>query len=128
MKNLMIVLVMLLMSSWNNVLMEMKTISGTVYSGADGSVLPDVTVSVKGTALSTKSDGSGKYEIKVPDQSNILVFTLKDYLDKEEKVSGRSIIDVYLNPVPTKSQPEIVGRKYERGKLIRSSLPATMEM
>jgi Ca-activated chloride channel family protein len=121
MKNLMIVLMMLLMSSWNNVLIEMKTVTGTVYSGASGNVLPDVMVSVKGTMLNTKTDGSGQYEIKVPDKYNVLVFSLKNYFEKEEKINGRSMIDAYLDPVTEQNQPVIADRK-------QGTLPAAMEM
>jgi Ca-activated chloride channel family protein len=128
MKNLMIVLMMLLMSSWNNVLIEMKTVTGTVYSGASGNVLPDVMVSVKGTMLNTKTDGSGQYEIKVPDKYNVLVFSLKNYFEKEEKINGRSMIDAYLDPVTEQNQPVIADRKHESGKLIKGTLPAAMEM
>jgi len=127
MKNLIIVLMMLLTSSWSNVLLEMKIITGTVYSGAAGTVLPDVAVSVKGTAHSTISDGAGKYEIKVPDNSRILVFSKKSFLSKEVKIGGRSIIDIYLNP-DQKIQPIVAERKYERGKLIKGSVPNAMEM
>jgi len=128
MKNTMIILMMLLMSSWNNVIIDLRTISGTVYSGTDGKVLPGVTVSVKGTSLSCATDNAGKYEIKVPDKNNILVFRLSGYVDKEEKINSRGIIDVYLYLVPLNTQPETVKRKQENAKLIRSGVPEAMEM
>ena len=91
MKNTMIILLMLLLSSWNNVILDLRTITGTVYSGADGSVLPDVTVSVKGTTLNAKTDITGKYDVKVPEKSDVLVFSLKGFVDKEEKWSNNFI-------------------------------------
>jgi len=128
MKNLMIVLMMILMSSWNNVILEKKTITGTVYSGTDGNPLADVSVSIKETSLITKTDGKGHYEIQVPEQRNVLVFSLKNYLTKEIKMNGRQLIDAYLSPVPEIKEPDIAHRKYDRGKVIKSTLPATMEM
>jgi Ca-activated chloride channel family protein len=125
MKNLIIVLMMLLMSSWSNILIEKKTITGTVYSAADGTVLPDVTVNVKGTALSVSTDRAGKFEIMVPDNFRILVFSKIGFQDREEKISGRSIIDAYLN-VAIKTLPVEVKRKHE--KMIKGSVPAAMEM
>ena len=77
MKNLMIVLMMILMSSWNNVILEKKTITGTVYSGTDGKPLQDVSVSVKETSIQTKTDGNGLYQIQLPQNRNVLVFSLK---------------------------------------------------
>ena len=128
MKNLMIVLMMILMSSWNNVILEKKTITGTVYSGTDGKPLNDVSVNVKETSLITKTDGKGHYEIQVPEHRNVLVFSLENYLTKEIKINGRQLIDAYLSQVPELVEPDIAHRKYDRGKLIKSSLPAAMEM
>lgn len=127
MKNLMIVLMMILMSSWNNVILEKKTITGTVYSGTDGKPLQDVSVSVKETSIQTKTDGSGQYKIQVPANRNVLVFSLKTYLTKEVNINGRQLIDAYLSPVPEIKDPEIAHRKYDRGKLIKSTMPAVME-
>ncbi len=127
MKNLMIVLLMILMSSWNNVILEKKTITGTVYSGTDGKPLPDVSVDVKETSIQTKTDGSGQYKIQVPENRNVLVFSLNRYLPKEIRINGRQLIDVYLSPVPEKKEQDIANRKYDRGKLIKGTMPAVME-
>lgn len=128
MKNLMIVLMMILMSSWNNVILEKKTITGTVYSGTDGKPLSDVSVNVKETSLIAKTDSKGNYDIQVPEHRNVLVFSLENYLTKEIKINGRQLIDAYLSPVPELKEPDIAHRKYDRGKLIKSTLPAAMEM
>ena len=128
MKNLMIVLMMILLSSWNNVILEKKTITGTVYSEADGKPLTDVSVNVKETSLITKTDGKGHYEIVVPEHRNVLVFSLENYLTKEIKINGRQLIDAYLSPVPEVKEPDIAHRKYDSGKVIKSTLPAVMEM
>ena len=127
MKNLMIVLMMILMSSWNNVILEKKTITGTVYSGTDGKPLQDVSVSVKETSIQTKTDGNGLYEIQVPENRNVLVFSLKTYQTKEIRIKGRQLIDAWLSPVPEIKDPEIAHRKDDRGKLIKGTMPAVME-
>jgi Ca-activated chloride channel family protein len=127
MKNLMIVLMMILMSSWSNVILEKKTITGTVYSGTDGKPLQDVSVSVKETSIQTKTDGNGLYEIQVPENRNVLVFSIKRYQTKEIRINGRQLIDAWLSPVPEIKDPEIAHRKYDRGKLIKGTMPAVME-
>ncbi len=127
MKNLMIVLLMILMSSWNNAILDQKTITGTVYSGTDGKPLQGVLVSVKEASIQTKTDGSGLYKIRVPENRNVLVYSLKTYLTKEIKINGRQLIDAYLSPVPEIKDPEIAHRKHDRGKLIKGTMPAVME-
>ena len=127
MKNLMIVLMMILMSSWNNVILEKKTITGTVYSGTDGKPLQDVSVSVKETSIQTKTEGNGLYEIQVPENRNVLVFSIKTYQTKQIRINGRQLIDAWLSPVPEIMDPEIAHRKYDRGKLIKGTMPAVME-
>lgn len=128
MKNAFIVLTMLLMSSWNQVITDFKIITGTVYNGSDGSCLPGVTVMVKGTSLTTRTEATGQYEIKVPAERNILLFSLKGFVDKEVKLSGRNLIDVYLDVLPVNIQQEAVKREQERIKQIKGGLPAAMEM
>ena len=108
MKNVMIIVMLFLMSSWNNVLIDVKSITGTVYSADDGKPLPGVTIQVKGTAVQSRSDRSGQYAIQVPENRNVLIFNLKHYVTKEEKINARLKIDVYLLPNPQKKEQELL--------------------
>jgi len=128
MKNVMIIVMLFLMSSWNNVLIDMKSITGTVYSAEDSKPLPGVTIQVKGTAVQSRSDGSGHYAIQVPENRNVLVFSLKHYVTKEEKINARLKIDVYLSPIPEKKEQELTQRPYDKGRHIKTSQPAMAEM
>lgn len=55
-----------------------------------------VTVAVKGTTKGVITDIDGKYEIVVPDEQAILVYSFVGYKPKEEKVGARTIINVQL--------------------------------
>ncbi|MEX2593767.1 MAG: SusC/RagA family TonB-linked outer membrane protein, partial [Anditalea sp.] len=71
-------------------------ISGTVTSQADGETLPGVTVVVKGTGTGTVTDLDGQYNIDVPNEDDVLVFSSIGYITQELPVNGRSVIDVAL--------------------------------
>lgn len=70
-----------------------QKISGTVMDSQGP--IPGVGVLVKGTATGTTTDNEGHYSINVKSE-DILVFTMLGYVDKEENVRGKSIIDVFL--------------------------------
>ena len=96
MKTSMIVILMIVLSSWSNRLVEMKTITGTVYSGDNGNTLNGVLVQVKNSTTQAYSDKSGAYRVSVPGSESILVFSLNGYNTQEISTKGRSIIDAYL--------------------------------
>jgi len=96
MKTSMIVILMIVLSSWSNRLVEMKTITGTVYSGDNGNTLNGVLVQVKNSTTQAYSDKSGAYSVSVPGSESILVFSLNGYNTQEISTKGRSIIDAYL--------------------------------
>jgi len=96
MKTSMIVILMIVLSSWSNRLVEMKTITGTVYSGDNGNTLNGVLVKVKNSTTQAYSDKSGAYSVSVPGSESILVFSLNGYNTQEISTKGRSIIDAYL--------------------------------
>lgn len=72
-----------------------KSITGKV-SLPDGSALPGVSILVKGTTTGTTTDVSGNYQLVVPSESDILVFSFIGYTTKEEAIGNRSVIDVAL--------------------------------
>ncbi|HYF69653.1 MAG TPA: TonB-dependent receptor [Ohtaekwangia sp.] len=72
-----------------------KSITGKV-SLPDGSALPGVSILVKGTTTGTTTDVSGSYQLVVPSESDILVFSFIGYTTKEEAIGNRSVIDVAL--------------------------------
>lgn len=114
MKTSFIVILMLIMSSWSNSLVEIKTITGTVYSGNDGNTLSGVLVHVKNSTAQTFTDKSGTYSISVPGSESILVFSLNGYVSQEMLIKGRSIVDVYLYSQVLKKHEVITNQRTKR--------------
>ena len=70
-------------------------IAGTVKD-PQGKPLSGVSVVVKGTANGTTTDAEGRYNIEVPNQRAVLVFSMVDHGDKEETVGSRTAINVVM--------------------------------
>ena len=73
-----------------------QTVSGTV-TDATGETVIGVTVMVKGTTNGVATDISGKYALKNVPADATIVFSSLGYKTVEEKVDGRSVIDVVMN-------------------------------
>ena len=70
-------------------------VSGTVKD-PQGRALSGVSVILKGTTTGTTTDSEGKFNLEVPGQRSILVFSMVDHGDKEETVGERQVINVTL--------------------------------
>jgi Ca-activated chloride channel family protein len=88
-----------------------RTISGTVYAKDDNSVLPGVTVLVKGTKVSTQTNGKGQYKIEVPVGQETLVFSYIGYNQQTIKLGKKDKLDVYMVS-DNKSLSEVVVTGY----------------
>ncbi len=71
-----------------------QTVTGTVKSG--NTVLAAVTVSVKGSSVSTLTDNSGKFSINAG-PAQVLVFSHVGYIALEIPVKSRLIVNAELN-------------------------------
>lgn len=71
------------------------TVSGKV-TATDGSGLPGVSVTVKGTSKGTATDGNGNYTLAGVPSKGTLVYSFVGMTSKEESVNGRSAINVTL--------------------------------
>ena len=71
------------------------TVSGRI-TNPDGSGIPGVTVTVKGTKTATQTSSDGSYSIVVPNNSAALVLTSIGYAGQEIAVNGRKSFDVTL--------------------------------
>ncbi|MBW8686418.1 SusC/RagA family TonB-linked outer membrane protein [Chitinophaga rhizophila] len=71
-------------------------VTGTVKS-ATGVPLPGVTIMVKGAANGTVTNADGRFEISVPGNDAVLVFSYIGYFPKEVTVDGQQTIDVVLS-------------------------------
>ena len=62
----------------------------------DGKPLEGVTINIKGQALSTVTNASGNYSLRIPDKRAVLVFTYVGLETQEVRVRNESTIDVRL--------------------------------
>ena len=75
---------------------QQTTVTGTVTDSTSGASLPGVNIVVDGTTIGTTTDIEGNYQISVPDQQDVLVFSFVGYQVKRVPVRGRTTIDVAL--------------------------------
>lgn len=86
---------------------EQKNISGTVMDAATNEPLPFVTVSVKGSTIGQITDSEGKYNLQMPDDAQVLVFSFVGYVTVEEPIGSRTQINILLSEEVT-SLDEVV--------------------
>ncbi|WP_346861369.1 SusC/RagA family TonB-linked outer membrane protein [uncultured Draconibacterium sp.] len=75
---------------------QTKTLTGTVTSAEDGSSIPGVSVSVKGTTLGTVTDIDGNYTLKAPEDATTLLYSFVGMATQEIEIDGRSSINVEM--------------------------------
>ena len=125
MKTLLFIVSVIFLSAWTNVLTETRTITGYVYENTHATPLEGVLVSAKATSISTATDKSGFYTLKVPVTVVKLVFDLEGYIRKEIKIGTSNRIDAYLIPDKKELKQDITrSEKIKGAKLL---MPAAME-
>ncbi len=72
-----------------------------------GEGLPGVSILIKGAQQGTTTDISGNFQIEVPDEQSVLVFSFVGYLSKEQQVGNQTDMRVKLE-VDSKSLEEVV--------------------
>ncbi len=70
---------------------QVKTITGTVTSSEDGVGIPGVSVSVKGTTVGTVTNLDGDYQLNVPEDGKILVFSFIGLKTLEVSITSSEI-------------------------------------
>lgn len=73
-----------------------KVIRGRVTDTKDGSGLPGVNVLAQNSAAGTTTDSEGNYELSVPDNTTVVVFSFIGYKTIEVAIDNRSVIDIAL--------------------------------
>lgn len=107
MKKVTLLMALILFCSWQFVLAQ-KTITGIVTDANDGSVLPGVSVVVKGTTTGTVTDVNGAYSLKSSANITSLLFSFIGYTTQEVAVNGQSTINVALQPVAAQLSEVVV--------------------
>lgn len=77
---------------------QSRAISGKVTTFEDGSPVPGVNVVVKGTAIGTITDIDGLYNIDVPSDESILVFSYIGLSTEEVTVGAQTTINIKMVP------------------------------
>ncbi len=68
-----------------------KSVSGKVTEAKNGNPLPGVTVSVKGTKVSTQTAADGTFSLKAPETATTLVFSSASYNLQEAAIGSGSV-------------------------------------
>lgn len=84
-----------------------RSVAGRVIEKGTNAALPGITVLVKGTAIGTTTDVDGKFNIEVPDQGGVLVFSAVGYLSQEKQLGNLSTVDITME-VDQKTLEEVV--------------------
>lgn len=98
-------------------------VSGEVRDQDTNEGLPGVTVIVQGTSTGTITDIDGKYSVEVNSESSGLKFSFVGFMDVEESINGRRIIDVKMNTdIQELSEVVVVGYGTVRKSELTSSI------
>jgi len=76
-------------------LAQQKTITGSV-SGSDGTPMPGVSVTVKGTTVGTLTDLNGKFEISFPANAQVLVFSFIGMKTQEIEIGDITVFNITM--------------------------------
>jgi len=94
-------------------------VSGKVTDGDTNEGLPGVNIIVKGTTSGTTTDMEGNYQLEVPGNESVLVFSFVGYLPEEVLVGTRSVVDVVLAPdVTALSEVVVIGYGVQKKALV----------
>lgn len=97
----------LFISFWGN---AQTVVTGKVTSNEDGSPLPGVSITIKGTTKGTSTDEKGTYKLSVPANSTLQASFI-GFADVEQAVGNRSVVDFTLSS-DVKSLNEVVVTGY----------------
>ncbi len=93
-------------------------ISGEVTSMESGTALTGVNIIVKGSNIGTVTDSKGLYQINVPSNNSILIFSYPGFVTEEVMVGRRRVIDVAISSVQRQLN-EVVAS--DQGKTLKRS-------
>jgi TonB-linked SusC/RagA family outer membrane protein len=101
-------------------------ISGTVRDATTGETIPGVNIVVGGTFKGAVTNGSGKYEIQVPDKNATLVFSFVGYAGYSTVVGDERIINVSLKQSSTELDEVVfVGYGVQRKESVVGAISQT---
>ena len=103
--------------------MAQRTVTGTVSAEEDGTPVPGVNVIVKGTSAGTVTDIDGKYQINVPEEGGILVFSFIGLATEEIQIGSQSVINMAMTAdLYQLSEVVVIGYGTEERKNLTASV------
>jgi Ca-activated chloride channel homolog len=96
MKKSILTFVLILLAIWTICKADPITIKGKVTSKEDNSALPGASIIIKGTTKGAVANAEGKYEITVPSEKTILIFSYIGFLTVEIEVKKQRVLNVQL--------------------------------
>ena len=104
---------------------ESKKVTGKVLSN-DGEPIPGVAIIVKGTTQGTVTDIDGNYNLEVPSEGSVLVFSFIGFVNQEVAVGNQSVVNVTLSEdVETLDEVVVVGYGVQTKQSVVGSIAVT---
>ncbi len=98
MKKLMLFFVCIFIIGMQLVNAQVRRITGNVTSAEDGTSIPGVSVSVKGTTIGAITNIDGAYQLDVPNSAETLVFSFVGMRSIEAQINDKIIVNVQMSP------------------------------
>lgn len=100
-----------------------KTVTGRITDSKDGSNLPAVSVTIKGTGTGTQTKPDGTFSLSVPANASTLLITSVGYANQEVNIAGLTSVDVLLVSTGTSLNEVVVtGYGTQRRKEVTSAI------
>ncbi len=90
------ILVLALLTLTISAFAQSTRVTGLVTDATDGEPLPGVNIQIKGTMLGTNTDLDGRFELNVPNITDVLIFSYLGYNTQEIAFDGRAELIVRL--------------------------------
>ena len=96
MKKLSLFLICILIAGVQFANAQTKSISGAVTSKEDGTSIPGVSVMVKGTTMGTVTNLDGKFDLSVPNDAKVLVFSFIGMKNLEVEIGTQTNFNISM--------------------------------
>ncbi|WP_026997163.1 SusC/RagA family TonB-linked outer membrane protein [Flectobacillus major] len=106
MRKLLLLTTLLLLAQFGNTFAQDRQITGKVTSSDDGTPIPGVSISVKGTSKGTTSSADGSYRLSVANGVS-LIFSSVGFTPQTVSIGNQTVIDIKLVP-STSTLSEVV--------------------
>ncbi len=107
------------------VLAQTKVVSGVVTSADDGTPIPGVSVSVKGTTLGTVTNMDGKFELQVPQNAQTLTFSFVGMETQDVSIVGATNVNFAMKSSTIAVGEILVTGAYETKRAAKSTASQT---